>query len=193
MKKYSIDSSGRLNIQRKHERVVCEGNFNIDAKNRLIYLLNEPDAWKRKYGLGPEARFEGRWRLDDEHNLEFVLGRKKEGSAGQGSLKLKGNIVSVDKDTLAFEIHSCDRGGNSHIRLIKLSGCWQADEANRLSFSVSGQPDVLTLNGAWQVNKNQQITYKYESAGRKIVQTLVFEGFWDIDELYLKRQLAIAF
>jgi uncharacterized protein (UPF0548 family) len=60
MKKYSIDSSGRLNIQRKHERVVCEGNFNIDAKNRLIYLLNEPDAWKRKYGLGPEARFEGR-------------------------------------------------------------------------------------------------------------------------------------
>ena len=187
MKKYSIDSCGRLNIQRKHERVVCDGNFNIDAKNRLIYLFNEPDVWRRKYGLGPEVRFEGKWRIDNECNLELALGRKEEGPASLGSLKLKSKIISLDNDTLTFEVHSRDRGGNSHIRLIKLSGGWQADECNRLTFTVQKKtPDVLTFEGAWQVNKNQQITYEYEKtglkSGAKAVQTLVFTGFWNISE-----------
>ncbi|MDP2906014.1 MAG: hypothetical protein Q8O22_06930 [Candidatus Omnitrophota bacterium] len=187
MKKYSIDSCGRLNIQRKHERVVCDGNFNIDAKNRLIYLLNEPDAWKRKYGLGPDVRFEGKWQIDDQCNLELALGRREEGPASLGSLKLKSKIISVDNDTLTFEVHSRDRQGNSHVRLIKLSGAWQADERNRLTFTVQKRsPDVLALEGAWQVNKNQQIVYKYEKtglkSGAKAMQTLVFTGFWDISE-----------
>jgi len=187
MKKYSIDSSGRLNIQNKQKSVVVDGTFSVDAKNRLIYLLSEPDAWRRKYGLGPEVRFEGKWRIDNQRNLELVLGRREEGPASLGSLKLKSRIISVDNDTLTFEVHSRDRQGNSHIRLIKLSGAWQADELNRLTFTVQKKsPDVLVLEGAWQVNKNQQITYKYETTGLKsgvkAMQTLVFTGFWDIDE-----------
>ena len=185
--KYSVDRSNRLVIRQKGGDVVADGTFGADAKNRLIYLLNEPDAWRRKYDLSPEVRFEGKWRIDNECNLELVLGRREEGSASLGSLKLKSKIISVDNDTLTFEVHSRDRQGNSHVRLIKLSGAWQADERNRITFTVQKRsPDVLALEGAWQVNKNQQITYKYETTGLKsgvkAVQTLVFAGFWDISE-----------
>jgi hypothetical protein len=45
-------------------------------------------------------------------------------------------------------------------------------------------PDILTLEGKWQINENQQITYTYEKIDlktkTKISHTLIFEGFWQI-------------
>jgi hypothetical protein len=46
--------------------------------------------------------------------------------------------------------------------------------------------DVLTFSGAWEVNKNNEIIYRYETAAlrRKTsrAHTLVFRGHWDIKE-----------
>jgi len=88
---------------------------------------------------------------------------------------------------LVFEVKSTDREGQTHIQLLKLSGSWQADEFNRLSFLVKRkiQPDILTLGGIWQLNKNQQIIYTYEKTDlktkTKYARTLTFLGFWQID------------
>jgi len=181
MKKYSIDPANRLVIIQNKKKIIAEGDFDIDAKNRLVYWLNEPVAWKRKYGLGRQVTFEGNWRLNSDHDLEFSVGSGP-AQAGESRLRLKAEMISAGNNELVFEIQSRDRNGNSHIRIIRLGGAWQADERNRLTFVVcKNDPDTLTLEGAWQINKDQEIVYKYEKAGKAGVQTFVFEGAWDIN------------
>jgi hypothetical protein len=73
------------------------------------------------------------------------------------------------------------------IRLLKLSGFWKADEANRLNFVVEKKvsPDTLVFKSAWQINRNQQIEYTCEKTDlktkAKALSTLIFSGFWQIN------------
>lgn len=52
----------------------------------------------------------------------------------------------------------------------------------------SGLYDVLTFNGAWQINKSNKLIYRYESARLATkssrVHTLEFDGCWDIKDRY---------
>ncbi|MBU0504067.1 MAG: hypothetical protein KKG43_06750, partial [Candidatus Omnitrophica bacterium] len=91
-------------------------------------------------------------------------------------------------NSAAFEVKSVDKNGQSHFQILKLSGKWQADENNRLTFLVDKKetPDILTLEGAWEINQNQQITYTYETTETRkkpnVLNTLTFEGFWCITD-----------
>lgn len=183
---YKIDNSNRLVVKRNRKTLLTNGKFNVDKDNRLIYWLNEPADWHRQYGLPGRISFIGNWRLNPNYDLELILNKTDRQYEGD-ILALKGEIISTDRDSLIFEIKSYDKGGQSHIQIIKLSGCWQADEFNRIIFAVAKKksPDILALQGAWQLNKSQQIIYTYEKTRlkrkRKICHTLAFEGFWQIN------------
>ncbi|MFA5089695.1 MAG: hypothetical protein WC510_01520 [Candidatus Omnitrophota bacterium] len=184
---WTVDRANRLIFRRGRKKIAIDGMFQVSAGNNLEYWLNEPAAWRRQNSLPPKIVFRGTWKLNPNYDLELSL-NKDEGGASAALLTLKGEIVSVSGDNLVFEFRSTDKKGLSHIRFLKLSGSWQADEANRLCFSVQkkGPPDIIILRAAWQINKNQQLTYTYEKDGLKrkdrIMRILTFQGHWQINE-----------
>ncbi|MFH1247925.1 MAG: hypothetical protein V1490_02085, partial [Candidatus Omnitrophota bacterium] len=141
---YSVDKNNRLVIKDGRQKKVIDGKFSVNKNNQLRYWLNEPDAWRRKYGFPKRIELTGNWKLNPNHDLELRLNRASELS-GRDTLALKGNIVAVNAQELVFEINTVDKRGLSHVRLIKLSGSWQADQDNRLTFKVKkkGLPDTL--------------------------------------------------
>jgi len=187
-KGYSLNSRNQLLISRGagKKALAANGRFSIDNRNRLIYWLNEPQAWRRRYGLADKIIFEGKWRLGANHDLELVLDETREQLKGD-CLALKADIVGVNKDGLTFQVKSRDREGQTRFQLLKLNGFWQADEANRINLAVTKKalPDTLVWEGAWQVNQNQQITYTYERVDLKTKtrakQALTFEGYWQLN------------
>ncbi len=202
--KYSLNNKNQLLIKRSEQKasIPASGTFSVDKDNQLIYWLNEPASWRKKYNLPSKVTFTGNWRLNSNYDLELNLDETKSQYKGD-RLILKGEIISTDRDTLAFEIITHKQGlspselnqsnlkgtvpESTHIQLLKLSGSWQADEFNRITFMIKKKaaPDVITLKGAWQINKNQQIAYAYERTilKRKIRVScaLTFEGFWEIN------------
>jgi hypothetical protein len=164
--------------------LVVDGNFGVDKENNLIYLLNSPSPWKREYRLPAKIVFKGSWHLTPNYDLEMALDENR-GQFGRDTLLLRGEIISTDRDTLAFEIKSYDRRGLAHIQILKLAVTWLTDETNRIIFIVKKRPpDILTLESGWQLNQNQQIAYKYEKADlkskSKTTNFLTFNGFWQI-------------
>ncbi len=204
---YSINENNQLLIKLPNNKkamaaIPVRGSFLVDKNNQLIYWLNEPAAWRRLYSLPSKLSFIGNWQLNSNYGLELNLDETKS-QYKQDRLILKGEIISTDRDTLAFEIITHGKGLSpselsrsrfkgtvpdaTHIQIIKLSGSWQADELNRIIFTIDKRiaPDVITFKGSWQLNKNQQITYIYEKTNLKtksrISRVLTFEGFWEIN------------
>ena len=181
-----MDNSNRLVIKRKGKKITCDGKICPDKNNQLLYWLNEPSSWRRVYGLPSKVSFQGTWHINTNYDLEFVLNKTRD-SRQIERLVIKGEIISTDRDALAFQIKSYDKNGMCHIQLLNLSGMWSSDEHNRIIFNVQKKttPDILTLKGIWQINKNQQITYVFEKTDlkrkTKISQVLTFKGYWQID------------
>lgn len=187
--KYSVDSDNRLIVACNGENLSVNGTFSIDEENRLIYWLNEPQAWRVKYQLPEKIVFTGNWKLDVNYDLELRLIRSNSRgtvSVDYDTLTLKGELISCESDKLVFEIKSIDKNGLSELRLLKLSGIWQANESNQIYFSLAKKesPDILNFKAGWQLNQNQQIIYTYQKSGlktkNKILSTLTFLGFWQI-------------
>jgi len=185
-RRYSVNKDNQLLIKPsgRNKPLLAQGSFTSDRNNRLIYWLNEPAPWRKLHNIPPKIAFKGSWRLNKDHDLELVLD-KNTSQFAEEVLAIKGNIIGYDRDVLAFEVKSYDRQGLLHIRILKLSVTCFADERNRLSFIVKKQPGILTLQGDWRLNKNQQIVYTYErqdlKTKKKISNTLTFEGFWQIN------------
>lgn len=164
--------------------LLADGKFSIDESNQLNYWLNEPSSWRRIYNLPNKVTFIGNWRLNPNYDLVLNLDETKDQYKGD-RLVLKGEIISTDRDILAFQMKSYDRDGLLQIQILKLSITLFADESNRLCFMVKKlRPDTLTLAGSWEVNENQQIIYEYEridlKTKTKICNSLIFRGFWQI-------------
>jgi len=194
--KYSVDSRNQLLIKSPKSKSLLKPNgaFQINSNNQLEYWLNEPAKWRQVYGLPRKIVFQGNWNLNSNHDLQLQLSKTKE-QAENSRITLKGNIISVDKNTLAFEVISQRDGSRGEpyrhsFRILKLTGTWQADEYNRLVFQVEKKafPDELIFKLNWQLNKNQQVEYTYVKTDlakkTKITQSLTFEGFWKIDSRY---------
>lgn len=169
------------------------GHFSVED-NQLVYYINEPDSWRREYDLPAKITFSGRWKLDSNYDLELILMESETQYAGE-RLIINGRIISVENNCLVFEAITRklepnleNEPGLYSFQLIKLLGTWQADEYNQLTFLVKKDTvsDALTLQGAWQINKNQKITYSYErrdlARGLKSSEKLEFDGFWQIGE-----------
>jgi hypothetical protein len=177
--RYSTNSLNQLLIRLPGETTPqpVSGTFRIDKNNNLTYRLDEPAGRKNAYGLPSIIVFKGSWRLDMEHQPQLVC--------GDDVLTIRGAMIAADGSSLAYEVKSLDRQGLLHVQVLKLSVIWLADEDNRLTFVVKKRsPDIVVLQGSWQVHKNQQISYTYEredlATKRKAGHSVLFQGFWRI-------------
>ncbi|MFZ2602384.1 MAG: hypothetical protein WAX79_00060, partial [Candidatus Omnitrophota bacterium] len=136
-----------------------------------------------QYGFGEKIIFTGNWKLNQNYDLELRLEDNSE-----DVLRIKGEIISAEAQRLVFELKTSEENGLTKFRLLKLNGTWQADEYNQLSFVVTKKylSDILTLEGSWSLNKNQQIEYIWEKTElkrkTKEVSRLEFSGYWQIFE-----------
>lgn len=191
---YSIDDGNHLFVSNNKENLPINGSFSIEKDNRLVYWLNETPAWRRKYKLPEKIAFTGHWKLNSNYDLELEVQRDKDNGnspsrrASMGQLALKGEIISCESDKLVFQIKSVNKNGLTTFSLLKLSGAWKADAFNQIYFSVDKKenPDILTLQGTWRLNQNQQIVYTYEKTclktKNKVLSMLAFSGFWQISQ-----------
>ncbi len=183
--RYSIDNDNHLVVANGQETFLADGTFSIGENNNLIYWLNEPETWRMKYQLPQKIVFTGNWSLDPNNDLELEISKNTSDSEKE-VLMFKGEIISCESDKLVFEVKSTDKNGLTQVRLLKLSGTWAADESNQIYFAVTQKesPDILTLRGGWQLDKNQQIIYTCQKTNlktkEKISTTLTFTGFWQI-------------
>ena len=182
--RYRVTSDNRLRIAIPRRILSPHGCFSTDRHNNLVYWLNEPAAWRREFDLPQKITLSGRWKLDAAHNLHLELDEKT--SRQRGQLVLRGQILCAEADKLIFAIKSGQGAQQSSVRLLQLRGHWGSDAANRLCFYVSRtkKPDTLTFQGAWQVNANQQIEYRYVRTDLARQDTrehcLEFSGYWRI-------------
>jgi len=189
--RYEIDPHNRLivkNASRKsllpHFRKVLDGRFKTDKNNILTYHVKAP--FPKGSSVPHQVKIMGKWSLDKDHNLKLTLdkwGRKTFGD----KLTLKGNIISVNKNSICFSLTTRTKENTESIYTLRLLGSWQADKYNRLIFKTKkeeGKHDILMLEGAWELNKNHQVIYRYEKAHLtkklKKVHTIVFKGYWNI-------------
>ncbi len=139
-----------------------------------------------------KIRFTGKWALTPGHDLKFTLYKSRTQKSGD-SLILKGNILSAKANELLFSMVTRGTDNRRFIKIVKLSGQWQADSSNRLKFLVQRyrqKPDALLFKGAWQVGKHYEIIYSYKKRQLKrkvaVEKTFALKGIWQISS---KRQL----
>ena len=163
------------------------GIFVIEEKNRLAYILREPEGWRKKYNLPKKITFQGFWHLNGNHDLIFKLIKTKKQFGGD-QLYLNSELVNVQSDAIIFSLATKEKLGIHKIRLLQLKGRWQADKYNRLCFLVKriqAWYDTLTFQCAWYVKDNVLIyQYKkiYLKRRQRIKISLTFQGFWAISQ-----------
>jgi hypothetical protein len=154
--------------------------LSADTKNRLVIT----EASKDENGELSKFTAEGKWSLSDENRLKLKVQGSKGPYDGK-TLIFDGEIEKVTGHSLVFRARASENFSGMRTSTIELKGIWQADTANRLTFRVSkyrGEYDILRLQGAWKVDKNNEIIYTYEKTllkrGEKTAKTLVFNGYW---------------
>jgi len=179
---YSVNELNQLAVKLPLEPKpkALKGEFKVGKDNSLIYLINEPDKWQLRYGIPDRVEFEGKWQLNPDYNL--ILNLKDDEGFNKESLVIKGNIFSSEGDSLLFKIKSKVSSSVTRISFLKLRGRWNADKFNRITFEIAKKekPDTLTFKGVWEVNKKQEVVYKYRKLKTKSEKTLVLKGYWDV-------------
>ena len=183
--KFFLNQDNQLvikNLQAKMPTLVG-GKFKM-LNNNLVYTLNKPKSWRRKYGISKKNVFSGTWRLDPEHNLILDLAETKD--YAKTSLVLKGKITQCQSEFLKFKLKSKGDKNKQDVSFLRLDGLWHSDRFNRINFVVKrhNNPETHIFKNIWQLNKQQRIVYSYEKLGlkrkNKVKQNIIFDGFWQI-------------
>ncbi len=174
---YEIDPYNRLVIPdsgKKSDlpkfRQVIDGRFRLDENNNLSYRVKAP--LPEDENIPHQIRLKGEWSLTDDHELRLTLDGQGRQTFGD-QITLQGEILDVNKNSLLFAVTMTTKDNTRSTYVLNLGGTWRADENNRISFHVkkeAGRYDILTFNGAWEINKDHQIIYQYErpaSYGRR--------------------------
>jgi len=189
--RYEIDPQNRL-VEKSAglygARRVLDGNFKIAKNNTLTYHIKSPVPSDVK--APHQVKLKGDWSLTKNHQLCLTLDKWQRYTFGD-QLRLQGEIVDVRKNSLLFAMKTRAKDNTTLIYALELGGSWQANARNRLAFRVNkGQDeyDILTFEGAWQIDKNYQLIYRYEKKNllrkTKKTHTLAFKGHWDIQDKY---------
>jgi hypothetical protein len=183
--RFIIDDSGAKSGLPKFRKVL-EGRFTTDKSNNLSYLIKAPlsDA----DNIPNQLRLKGEWLLADSHNLRFTVDKSARETFGD-QITLQGEILDVGENSLLFAVTTAKKENKLSTYVLNLNGLWKADEHNRLSFHArkeEGKYDILTFDGAWEVDKNHQLVYRYEKAHlitkKRKTHALTFKGYWDIKD-----------
>jgi hypothetical protein len=188
--RYAFDDGHRLIV---HERArphgpprlvrILDGTVTTDRHNRLLYRVDSSSGIAGT--PGPQTvQLDGAWALTPAHELALTL--RESDQRERHTVYLKGALVQAEANALVFALRRSAGQDLRAARRLTLSGRWQADARNRLTFLVGkadGSEDRLTLQGGWEVGKRHELLYRYRqrSAGRvREEHTLGFEGRWDI-------------
>lgn len=191
--RYEVDPYNRIVIAGSGKaddlpefRKVFDGEFRTDEVNNLIYLIRAP--FSEDESMPHQIMLKGDWSLTDDHRLRLTLDKQGRETLGD-QITLQGQLLDVNKNFLLFAVTTKSKEDTRSTYVLNLGGSWKTDENNRLSFHVrkeNGRYDILTFNGAWEINKNHQIIYQYEKAKlirkKSSIHTLIFKGYWDIKE-----------
>lgn len=125
----------------------------------------------------------GRWAFGKHHEVEYRA------DGGDEEVRLKAAIVDVEPGALILSFIENRSLRRTTARILKLTGRWQVNPANQITFEVERQNadyDVLTFRGRWQAGKSQELVYSYRQTAlktkTKVLKTLVFKGYWDLSE-----------
>lgn len=187
--RYELDPHNRLVVTKtelKGFRRVLDGQFRISHHNTLTYHIKAPVPAEIK--AAHQVKLKGTWSLTEDHELRLTLDKWYRQTFGD-QLTIQGEIIGVEKNALLFAVTTRTKQDMPSVYILQLAGSWQADAHNRLTFRVNKEQsnfDTLTFEGIWQTDKNYQIIYCYQKEDlarkRKRVQTLVFKGYWDIQD-----------
>ncbi|HEC68753.1 MAG TPA: hypothetical protein ENI31_00470 [Candidatus Omnitrophica bacterium] len=157
------------------------GKFIIDKDNELICLFSEESAYKQ-FGFSKQIKFRGSWKFTPEHNLVFEV-KKQYKNLKFKRIVLKTGFIDCDKEGLIFTIKRKVSSHREKIELLKLRGRFSTDRFNRLIFEVNKkEPDFLVFRGAWDIDKNLQITYTYQKLKTKKKIYFRLKGYWKVSE-----------
>lgn len=189
--RYAFDERNRLVVSDRRpsaERLrpsrIVEGMVTTGPGNRLLYLADAPAATD---GRAAPHRYhlDGTWALTRGHELSLALHETARGN--RQTLYLNGTIVDAKAHSLAFALWRHGLNGRRTAQRLSLTGRWQADQKNRLTFLVEradGSEDRLTFQGAWTVGPHHELLYRYrQRTGTRQTgspHTLRFSGIWDI-------------
>ena len=175
---YEFDELNRLVIRDPEEalepRRVVDGRLALDRTNRLSYQV------RSKPGSG-DVLLDGTWTLSPQHVLGLLL-HPTDAIDGQ-TVFLRGSVVDVRDDALIVSLTRRTREGRRTSQRLALSGRWQADARNRLTFLVAkadGREDRLIFEGAWDVDRTRRLVYRLDGPRRGALHTLEFSGAWDL-------------
>jgi len=183
--RFTVSEDNRLVIKAAGGATALEGSFTIAEDNSLVYIFDEPVQWSREEGFKDKVSFKGKWSLNSNYDLQLRL-KDTTSENEEEVLTLRGEIISAQADKITFGIKSHNKNNQAQFRILTLGGVWGVDECNRIIFNVTqkGPPDTLTLQGAWQLNKNQEIIYTYEKedlkSGKRSSYSITFKGYWEI-------------
>ncbi|MBI3330649.1 MAG: hypothetical protein HYZ96_00895 [Candidatus Omnitrophica bacterium] len=188
--RYAFDDENRLVVRERRplaERIqpvrIIEGTVTTDGGNRLVYRADTP-AGVRDGSRPHPIRLDGTWALTPQHDLALTL--HETGARDRHTLYLKGALVAAGAHSLTFALRRQD-GRADASQAVTLSGRWQADARNRLTFlaqQADGSEDRLTLGGGWEVGPHHELQYRYRrravrGRGRE-EQVLAFAGAWEL-------------
>lgn len=189
--RYEIDPHNRLIYAKTGKksklprfRTVLDGRFKIDKNNRLTYHVKKSQV----SNIPQQVLLRGRWSLDKDHNLILTLNKWGNQIAGN-KLTIKSELIDVKANKLSFVAVTKDSHKKTHIYILGLGGSWQADKYNRLAFNIKkekGITDKLILQGAWELNKQNEIIYTYTKSSllpkEKITKTITLRGYWEVTQ-----------
>lgn len=187
--RYETDPYNRLVIGTgaglKRQRRVIDGVFRIDGDNTLSYHSRSPinEGSTDPYRL----KLDGRWSLTKDHDLRVTIDSEK--MRATYAITLCGEIIEARGDSLLFALSTTDKDKSRRTYTLRLSGRWQADESNRLTFAVyreAGRADILKLDATWDIGKDNQLIYRYERRSRvrgpRIARSIAFRGRWQFSD-----------
>lgn len=187
--RYLLDDKNRLVVEYdrlgQRFRKVLDGRFKINSDNLLTYKVKTPIV---DDDIPEEFRLDGRWSLTRDHDLKLTLATP-DPVGGKSELLFRGEIVSAKGDVLIFGITtgSSDTVGSTYT--ITLSGAWQADKFNRLTFLIKNKTasrGELVFEAGWEIDRQFRIVYRYKKTvlkkRTKAARELILEGAWRLDE-----------
>lgn len=178
---YELDPYNRLIVKRtglksnvRKFRKALSGRFKTDPRNNRLYY----EVYKPCNGTPQKIEFSGKYSLDKDHNLIFSLNKwnKKYGKRGS---RLRAKLIGATGSELVFMLRAKTDKKEATFYTMTLNGAWQVDKNNRLVFGVkkdNREVDRFIFLNAWSINKNNEIEYRY-GKGPGII---ILRGKWDI-------------
>lgn len=183
--KISITADNKLvltDIYENEIKFISPGNLSSKGSQKTHIETTSGEKQLRKLVL------EGKWSLSEGHDLQLNILGANSPYFGK-TIIFRGNIEPPTGNKLGFRIRRSENISGLRATSIQLTGRWQADSNNRLSFRAAksrGKYDILRIEGGWRVNKRNELLYRYSETAlrtktnKKI--TIIFKGHWDINK-----------